>query len=111
MKGIFNTGRHGMRAMRTLAVRCSAQTPSSGSGAANKGLRLGSSDSAKRTVTSSLSSSAPKRPANTFRTFSSGGGGGGGGSGGGGDGGGGGGGGALWAAYLALLERKPVRDC
>ncbi|KAL4855073.1 PXMP2/4 family protein 2 [Chlorella vulgaris] len=52
----------------------------------------------------------------SFRTFSSGGGGGigGGGSGGGSGGGGGGGGGSggifgsLWAAYLGLLERKPL---
>lgn len=52
-----------------------------------------------------------------FRTFSSGGGPGGGAGGSGGSGGGGGGGGGgkggsgsggLWAAYLALLERKPV---
>lgn len=111
MKGIINGGRQGIRAARGLAVQCSAQVPAGGVSAASKVPRLGSSEGPNRTFSSLFPSFGPKRNPTSFRMFSSSGGGGGSGGGGSGGSGGGGGGGAggLWVAYLALLERKPVR--
>ena len=108
MKGIVNGGRQGIRAARSLAVRCSAQVPAGGVSAAGKAPRLGSSEGPQRTFSSLINSFGSKRTPTSFRMFSSGGGGGGS-AGGGGGGGGGGGAGGLWVAYLALLERRPVR--
>lgn len=110
MKGIINGSRQGIRAARGLAVRCSAQVPAGGvSSSASKVPRLGSSEGPNRTFSSLISFFGSKRNPTSYRMFSSGGGGGSGGAGGGGNGGGGGAGG-LWVAYLALLERKPVRS-
>ena len=112
MKGIIAGGRHGMRAFRTIAVKCSTQMPAGGGKAPQ-----GPAEGAKRVFSSLLPSSlgskrsaAPKTPFRLFSSSSGGGGAGGvGGSSGGGSGGGGGGGGGLWVAYLALLNRRPVR--
>lgn len=106
--------RHAIRSMRGLARQCRASITPSGSPEPCNKLQRFNLPAALRQPFTTHKIRAPEMKSKTFRTFSSGSGSGGGssgGSGGGGGGGsssGGGGGGGLWAAYLALLDRKPV---
>jgi hypothetical protein len=109
MQNLARGGRVGLRAAGALARRCR--------GPAAAGLGAAPGPARRAAAAWPAGGGAARAPA-SFRTFSTGGGGGtagGGASGGGGGGGGGsgssggsGGGGALWAGYLALLDRRPL---
>lgn len=108
MRGIIRTGRQGVRALKSLSTRCVAQPPFAAFSSTTPLKTFSNVDATSQSVFS-WTQGFKRYKCRSFRTFSSGGSGGGGGLSSGGGGGDGGGGGGLWAAYLALLHRKPVR--